>query len=164
MKIIKQNEELIEKELKEEIQEPNKNNYLTPSEIEELEKIIDDSFETSLNIDEVQKYCNIVEDIEKKEVKMTDNENALFKEVLLNGSKVNNLTNSVTMARINEHEHFVEIMKELHFLKKHYLKITGMIILIACFGSYVAGTQHSQIAPYVSKVYDVFTNFKNKGD
>lgn len=130
----------------------------------ELEKIVTDALAETIKDEKIEQIIPMLEKIEKEDKMPLNDENTIHKEIITNRSKINTMHDSINKFRMVEHNHYVEMMKELHYLKKHYLKVTTTLIFIACFGSYVAGTQHSTIAPYIGKVYDVFTNFKSKGE
>lgn len=129
-----------------------------------LDEIIDTAIDETIENEEIQKVIPIIENLEKEKEMPINDENILHKEIIENRGKVSNVNDNITKLRITEHNHFVELMKELHFLKKHYLKITGTTILVCTFAGYIAGTQHNTIAPYIAKVWDLYNSAKPKGD
>lgn len=138
-------------------------------EMVELESIIDDvckemKFEEEIINEipeDIQKQYEEMETIMNNPQQATNNE--ILKQALLNRSKVQDIESCLVYFKAKENEHFVEEMKELHYIRKHMDKfaLISLGIVFAC--GYIFGTQHEHISPYIVKIIDLINIFKGNG-
>lgn len=136
----------------------------------ELEKILDEEINTAIKnepktqeIDKetIEEYERMERNQMQKDSQATNNE--ILKEALLNRSKTLDVNSSILNLTTKESEYFIEVMKELHFLKKHFGKLTITVVGIVFIAGYIMGTQHELLSPYLGKAWQFFTSFKPSG-
>ncbi len=127
------------------------------NEVKELEQIVEDSLEETQILEDLENANQAMKiEEEFKEFKKMKPEqatnNEILKEALINRSKSQDIESCLVYLKSKENEHFVEAMKELHYIKKHFNKVSFVVLGSVAVTFYLLGTQHDLVFPYITKL------------
>ncbi len=129
----------------------------TPPEVESLEE----SIKTCIN-DMSKEDIEGIEGIEKEyeEFKQMSRDqasnNEIIHQILTNRSKTQDIESRLESLKSKESDHFVEMMKELHYIKKFFNKGVFIMTSSVAITFYLLGTQHDQVFPFINGLMNLF--------
>lgn len=140
----------------------------TPKQDEQLEQVVEEAIkelDDEIIPYEVEKEFDELAENKKSECQELEQatNNEIINECLKNRSKSQDLKNDIHTLKTKEAEHFIEVMKELHFIKKHMNKVAVITMGVVFAGGYIFGTQHEHISPYIGKIWEFMSLFKGSG-